>query len=294
MDQALKLREMAAQNRATRVSGPPPAPSPETPLRILAVTSGKGGVGKTSFSINFALALRSLGKRVALLDADLGLANVNVALGLPVRSTLQEVVSGERTMREVAVEGPEGLVLIPGGSGVQELADLDAAGRQRLVSGLSELAGLADILIVDTAAGISRNVLGFALAADTVVVVTVPEPPAIADAYGVIKTLLTEKRDADIRLVVNRTMQPFEGRAVYEKLDLVAQRFLHTRLRSLGAIPDDETVPRCVRQQKAFFLECPGSQPSRAVRRMAEDLAGEGNGTGGILGFLGRWMRWFR
>jgi len=294
VDQALELRRLAADRRSrvvSEVSGPEAAPEK---LRIVAVASGKGGVGKTSFTINFALALAQKGQRVAVLDADLGMANVNVALGMAVRASLHEVVRGERTMSEVMVEGPEGIQVIPGGSGVQELADLGEEGRAHLLAGLEELAHHADVLVVDTAAGISRNVLAFACAADTVVVVTVPEPPAIADAYGVIKALLHSKPGADVRLVVNRTMGPFEGKAVFEKLDLVVQRFLGARLRLFGQIPDDEVVPGSIRLQRPFLLAEPGAPSSRAVRRLAAEFLGESAGGGGLAGFLDRLVGWFR
>lgn len=265
------------------------------PLRILAVCSGKGGVGKTNFTINFALALREAGQRVVVLDADLGMANVNVALGMPVRASLVDVVSGEKRLAEVMVEGPGGILVIPGGSGVQELANLDEAGRAHLVGELATLGEQADVLLIDTAAGISRNVLAFASAAETVLVVTIPEPPAIADAYGMVKALIAEKQDADVRLVVNRTLRPFEGKAVHEKVNLVVQRFLGANVVPFGSIPDDETVPNCVRIQKPFFLHSPSSPSARAVRGMAQEFARQERAPSeGVGGFLDRLLRWFR
>lgn len=280
---------------ATRRADPTPAEDGAgDSLRILAITSGKGGVGKTNFTINFALALLERGVRVAVLDADLGLANVNVALGMAVRSSLHDVIRGEKTLAEVMLEGPGGLRVIPGGSGVAELANLGDDGRRRLLGQLRELASMADVLLIDTAAGLSKNVLAFAAAAETVIVVTVPEPPAIADAYGVMKALLTGRRDADVRLVVNRTLRAFEGKAVFDKLDLVVRRFLGVRIRSLGQIPDDEVVPACVRLQRPFLLEAPASPASQAVRRLAgEFLRGRGAGRG-LGGFLERFLGWFR
>lgn len=294
MDQALELRRLAAERRETRAAPAAVSGVGVHRLRIVAVTSGKGGVGKTNFTINFALALAERGERVAILDADLGMANVNVALGMAVRSTLHDVVLGHRTLTEVAVDGPGGVKVIPGGSGVSELANLGEEGRRRLVSGLAEVASFADVLLVDTAAGISANVLAFACAADSVIVVTVPEPPAIADAYGMMKALYHQKRDADVRLVVNRCMRPFEGKAVFEKLNLVVQRFLGAKLRNFGSIPDDEAVPACVRRQRPFLLEAPTSGSSKAIRRLAADYLGEQGAGGGLGGFLDRLVRWFR
>jgi flagellar biosynthesis protein FlhG len=293
VDQALELRRLAAEKREAAGEARP-SPATSRGMRIVAVTSGKGGVGKTSFTINFAMALAEQGIRVVILDADLGMANVNVALGMAVRSSLHDVVQGDRSLFEVMVEGPGGIKIIPGGSGVQELAEIDEAARGRLLEQIADLAKVADVLLIDTAAGINKNVLGFACAADTVVVVTVPEPPAIADAYGMIKSLLTRKRDADVRLVVNRTMRPFEGKAVFEKLDLVIHRFLGVRITSFGSIPEDDAVPDCVRRQQAVVLEVPNSAASKAVKRLAEVYLGDRReGQGGVRGFLQRLVRWF-
>lgn len=293
MDQALKLREMAFRLREPLDAHVVTAPV-RTP-RVLAVCSGKGGVGKTNFTINFGLALAARGRRVVVLDADLGCANVNVALGMSVRATLADVVRGERGIGEIVVEGPGGLLVVPGGSGVHELANLSGAGLDRLVGGLGELASMGDVLLIDTAAGISKSVVSFAQAADTVLVVTVPEPPAIADAYGMIKVLLSGQRGADVRLVVNRTLRMFEGRSVHEKLDLVVQRFLGARVKLFGQVPDDEVVPQCVRLQKPFLLQCPDSGGAQAVSRIADDFLAEGApAKGGVAGFLERLVRWFR
>ena len=293
MDQALELRRMAASRREAGLDADVPV-SEEAPLRIVAVTSGKGGVGKTSFTINFAMALAERGLRVAVLDADLGLANVNVALGMTVRTSLHDVVRGEKQLEEIIVEGPGGIQVIPGGSGVAELANLDDAQRTHLLDQLRGLSSLADVLLIDTAAGLGRNVLAFAAAADTVIVVTVPEPPAIADAYGVIKALLTQYRSADVRLVVNRTLRAFEGKAVYDKLSLVVRRFLGVSIRSMGHIPDDEVVPACVRQQRPFLLEAPESPSAQAVRRLASEFADDGTQGRGLKGFLNKLVGWFR
>jgi flagellar biosynthesis protein FlhG len=293
LDQALELRRLAAERRETQTAPAAVSGASSPRLRILAVTSGKGGVGKTNFTINFALALAERGERVAILDADLGMANVNVALGMAVRATVHDVVLGRRTLAEVAVDGPGGVKVIPGGSGVSELANLGHEGRTRLVEGLAEVGRFADVLLVDTAAGISANVLAFACAADTVIVVTVPEPPAIADAYGMMKALYHQRREADVRLVVNRCMRPFEGKAVFQKLDLVAQRFLGASLRHMGSIPDDEAVPACVRRQRPFLLEAPSAGSSKAVRKLAAEYLGEQGRGGGLGGFLERLARWF-
>ncbi|GAB4257818.1 MinD/ParA family protein [Thermincola ferriacetica] len=164
--------------------------------RIIAVTSGKGGVGKTNFTINFALSLMAYGQKVIVLDADLGLANIDVILGISPKYNLYHVLKGEKTIQEIIVPGPQGLQIIAGGSGIQELANLRRWQVEQFIAKLGELEGLADILIIDTAAGLSRNVMSFVLAADEVIVITTPEPTAITDAYGLVKVMTTKKRTA--------------------------------------------------------------------------------------------------
>ncbi len=263
--------------------------------RLIAVTSGKGGVGKTNFTINLALALRERGKRVTILDADLGMANVNVALGLKAPLSLFDVLEGGRTLEEVIIEGPQGIRIIPGGSGIAELADLDESSRRRLIGQFDALAGQCDVLLIDTAAGLTKNVLAFTLAADTVVVITVPEPPAIADAYAVMKAILTADPRADLQLVVNRVQRFFEGKLVYDKLSLVVRRFLGASIGRLGSIVDDPAVGESIRRQRPFLLEFPDSEASRMVREMVPRLFMEYKGeTRGLKGFIDSILGIFR
>jgi flagellar biosynthesis protein FlhG len=256
---------------------------------VIAVTSGKGGVGKTSFTINIGLAIAQRGKRVLILDADLGMANVNVAIGVPARYNLFDVILGRKTLREIVVEGPGGLLLVPGGSGIAELANIGEAQRQRLMEQFSGLGDMADIILVDTAAGLSKNVLAFAAAADSVIVVTIPEPPAIADAYAIMKSVFRERPDAEVNLVVNRIQRASEGRAVFDKLSLVVQRFLGKKIQSLGAISDDPHVSEAIRSQKPLLLKFPDAAASKAMKSMVPSLFVELKADeGGIVGFLKR------
>lgn len=295
-DQAVRLRELVEareRGQSATVAGLE-APCTAVP-RVIAVTSGKGGVGKTNFTINLGLALIERGKRVLVLDADLGMANVNVALGLPVQYNIFDVIIGRRSIRDVIVEGPAGMRIVPGGSGIAELANIGEAQRKRLLDEFAGLGDVADIVLVDTAAGLSRNVLAFAAAADTVVVITVPEPPAIADAYAIMKAVFRERPGADVQLVVNRIQRPSEGRAVHDKLSLVVKRFLGGSIEGLGAIDDDPLVSEAVRSQRPFLLAYPDAPASRAVREMVGRLFVELRPSeGGLAGFIKRLGRLLR
>ena len=295
-DQALKLREIAYERKAfqggalTNLVGVETQAAPRT----IAVTSGKGGVGKTSLSINLGLALAAQGKRVILLDADLGLANINVALGLRARYTLQDVLTGQRNIEQILIDGPGGIQIIPGASGIAELANITDGQRERLISSFSRLSKLADVLLIDTSAGLSRNVVSFALLADVVLVITVPEPPAIADAYGMIKALMQTNPAIDIKLVVNRILSSYEGKAVQDKISLVVRRFLNGSIDTVGCMRENTMVSDAVRAQKPLYLEHPQSPVACDVREIAAKLFPDGAQNGGLMsGFVDRLKRWF-
>lgn len=294
-DQALRLRAIARERRAGLREVAPAnlvglAPSPRT----IAVTSGKGGVGKTNLTINLGLSLAVRGKRVVVLDADLGLANVNVALGLKVKANLMDVLTGRRQIEEVLLEGPAGMLIVPGASGVTELANINDTQRERLIQSFTRLSKYADVLLIDTSAGISRNVLCFALLADQVLVVTVPEPTAIADAYGMIKSLIKANPSVDCKLVVNRVTSRFEGKAVHDKISLVVKRFLGSNIESLGSIREDTLVGESVRMQKPLSLEYPDCPTSRDIAALVPQLFGDLEpDRGKIMGFVDRLKRWF-
>src|SRR5438128_1314990 len=204
-------------------------PAPRQPLRrtrVLAVASGKGGVGKTNLTVNLAIALAREGKRAVVLDGDLGLANVDVLLGIHPRYTLQHVMSGQRSLGEVMVAAPGGIWVVPGASGLEELADMSEEQRQYLIGALGELDGRVDVLLIDTAAGVSREVSAFLEAAPEVIVVTTPEPAAITDAYALIKVASAASDGGPtLRLVVNQANDVGEAVGVARKLQTVARQF---------------------------------------------------------------------
>src|SRR5687768_7693687 len=214
------------------------------PVQVIAVTGGKGGVGKTSVAVNLATALGSTGKRVMLLDGDLGLANVDVFLGLSPRHTMAQVMSGERTLEEIIVESPYGVNVVPGASGVAELANMSAAAHLSLVQAFSGLTGRVDTLIVDTSAGISHSVLQFSQAAQHVLLVVCDEPASMTDAYALAKVLSRGHGINTFRVVANMVRSPGEGETLFRKLERVTSRFLDVTLDYIGEIPEDPYLRR--------------------------------------------------
>ena len=242
--------------------------------RAIAVTSGKGGVGKTNLAVNLAVCLAALGKKVCLLDADLGLANADVLCNLSPKVTLEHVVSGRCRLAEAMLLAPGGFRLIPGASGVARLADLDGERRLRLLSQLAALERLTDVLLIDTSAGLSTNVLAFAAAAHRVLVVTTPEPTAITDGYGMIKALLGPAPKARIELVVNMAANEQEACNVFDRMNRVSRTFLKRSLGYAGPVPMDGQVREAVRQRVPFVLYSPQAAATQAMRRLARGVAG--------------------
>ncbi len=293
-DQAQGLRALADQARRAFEFGDSVLVSPRKTARTIAVTSGKGGVGKTNFSTNLALLLAKTGQRVIVLDADLGLANLHVVLGVSPRYHLEHVMRGERTLKEILYNTPQGIQIIAGGSGIAELANLDDKQRQRFIDGLSELDDLADIILIDTGAGLSHNVLAFVLAVEEVIVVTTPEPTALADAYATIKVISRENPEAQLRLVVNMAANDAEAEATAERLRLVSKQFLNVDLDVLGYIPQDPSVPRAVRAQRPVVLDNPTAPMPRALGRIVDALGYRESRPAGVTGFLNRISRYFK
>ncbi|MFM1823532.1 MAG: hypothetical protein RI967_1798 [Planctomycetota bacterium] len=242
--------------------------------RAIAISSGKGGVGKTNLAVNLAVSLVARGRRVAVLDADLGLANADVLCGITPRATLEDVVAGDRTIDEVMVEAPGGFRLVPGASGVSRLADLGQMQRRSVLEQLMWLERSVDVLLIDTGAGIGANSMAFASAAHTILVTATPEPTAIADAYGAIKTLVARGCREGLGLVVNMVGSDEEATAVHARIDRVSRAFLNARIASYGSVPLDAAVRDAVRRREPFALASPAAPASRAVARLAQRLDG--------------------
>ncbi|HHW14737.1 MAG TPA: MinD/ParA family protein, partial [Firmicutes bacterium] len=242
-------------------------------MRVVTVASGKGGVGKTNLVVNLGIALARRGLQVGVLDADLGLANIDIVLGVVPPYNLVHVLRGEKTIGEIMLLGPEGMRIFAGGSGFYELANVAQWHLDRFIGGLRELDGTMDFCLVDTGAGIGRQVMSFVTAAQEAVVVTTPEPTAVTDAYGLVKTLALHNPEAVVRVVVNMVENQPEGAAVFDRLQTVARRFLGLELQYLGCVEWDPAVSRAVREQRPFVVGAPHSRAARAVQRLAEALS---------------------
>jgi len=262
------MRDMIDDNPAERgCEGPG--------IRVISVTSGKGGVGKTNVVVNLAIALSRLGKRCLVLDADLGLGNIDVMLGLTPEYNIGHVLRGEKTMADVVVEGPCGIKILPASSGVYELTDLSAADRLAVISHLetySASCGGLDIMLIDTAAGISSNVVFFNIASREIIVVTTPEPTAITDAYALMKVLSQRHGERAFLLVVNSVRSARQGLEVYRNISSAGDKFLNVSLDYLGCILHDESVHKSVARQKAVVEVYPDSRASASFAELAAAL----------------------
>ncbi|MCD6405322.1 MAG: MinD/ParA family protein, partial [Planctomycetes bacterium] len=293
LDQAAGLRRLVKATRGVR--------RPQGRARVLAVTSGKGGVGKSSFALNFAIAAGRYYQRVVLVDVDLGLANLDVMCGVKATAGLADVISGRKRLFEVAVPiagRPSGrdtrrVDLIPGASGVAYLADLPDEDRARLLAQLEIIERQADLVILDTGAGVSRNVIRIAAAADEVFVVTTPEPTSITDAYAVVKLVSREREHGTLRLVVNQASSRGEASKVAARIASVARRFLSVTVEPAGSILTDRKAGEAVRLRRALVTAFPASPAALDISTIARRLRGTAK-TSAKTGFVGRLKRAFR
>ncbi|MCP9471307.1 MAG: MinD/ParA family protein [Nitrospira sp.] len=237
--------------------------------RVVAVSSGKGGVGKTNVVANWAVALGRSGKRVLVLDADLGLGNLDVLLGLVPRYTIEHVLSGVCTLKEICLEGPAGIQVLPASSGVPHLTSLTESQQLVIQEQLEDLAVGMDVLLIDTGAGISPNVTFFASAAHEIVIVVTPEPTSLTDAYALIKVLTRRYRERRFKVLVNQARGPREAAEVFRRLDTAVDRFLQVAVEPIGYVPHDDYVPLAVMRQKAVADLFPDSPAAQAFARLA-------------------------
>ncbi len=275
-DQAEQLRAlMKDKNKVSDdpIPVPDPAARANRKTRIITITSGKGGVGKTNISTNMAIAYGQMGKKVIVIDADLGLANVNVMMNLIPQYNLYHVIRKQKKMSEIILDTGYGIKLVAGASGFSKIANMTEDERNSFISEMYTLSD-ADIIIIDTSAGVSKNVLGFVAAADEVIIVTTPEPTSITDAYGIIKIIATEVDNLNINLkmIVNRVNNASEGKRVADRMTQIAAQFLNLKVEYLGFIYDDQLVPQSVLRQKPFVIADPKGKASVCLRHIVSRI----------------------
>lgn len=275
LDQAAKLRELINDRKGIFKQTVSQKDQVVEDARIICITSGKGGVGKTNFTINLAIELSKLGNRVVIIDADLGLANIDVVLGTIPKYTLLDVVHNDKSIEEVMVTGPSDIKIISGGSGITELIDISSSFIQQLIEKFHSVNNYADIILIDTGAGLSNSVLSFALAAQEVIIVTTPEPTSITDAYAMIKVINLKEKNKKIKVMINRIGNITEGNAAFEKLKNAVKRFLSTDLYKLGYIFEDGSVVKSVKKQVPFTVEYPNSIASKNIKSIAMRLTND-------------------
>jgi len=254
MDQAQGIRQMKSQH----------------PVRVIAVTSGKGGVGKSNVTVNLAVTLAQSGERVMLMDADMGLANIDVLLGLNPGLNLSHVVNGECSLEETIIEGPAGIKIVPASSGIASMSDLTPAQNAGVIRSFSELTEPVDTLLIDTAAGLSDSVVSYTRAAREVIVVVCDEPASITDAYAMVKVMNRDYGVERFHVLANQAHGPQQGRELYNKLARVSQKFLDVTLDFLGSIPYDDCLKKAVQKQKAVVEAFPRSPAALAFKQIAK------------------------
>lgn len=271
--QALRDKVLAPTNNEARAT------------RIITVSSGKGGVGKSNFTVNFALALQAKGYKVLIFDADIGMANINVLLGATPKYSLYHLLKKERTIEEVIYTGTNGLQFIAGGSGFNDLVNLSESDLDRFINEVSKLNGEVDFIIFDTGAGLSKETLKFILSAQETILVTTPEPTAMTDVYALIKMVSSLGLNIKFRLVINRVTHRNEGKHTADKLSLAAKRFLSIDVPTLGYIEDDVNVTKAVKKQIPFTIAYPHCAASKSIQQLTErflvereDVHGDDNG----------------
>jgi flagellar biosynthesis protein FlhG len=276
-DQAARLRSMARRGAAAPAAAParvsPVCAGRATLCRSIAVTSGKGGVGKSNIALLLAQSLARCGKRVLLFDADLGLANIHILLGMNPRHNLSHVVNGECGLEEIVCGGPGGISIIPGASGVEAMANLDAVALESLVRALTKLEARHDFMIIDIGAGIGQASMRISAAADTALLVLTPEPTSLADAYATAKVLFSRGM-AHVSVMVNMAVSDREGTEMYEKLRALVKNFLKKDIILAGVLPLDKDIPRCIRTQRNLFLEKPAAAVLTRIGGYARGVCG--------------------
>ncbi len=272
-DQAGNLRRMINESNKQKIT------NDCKNARVITVTSGKGGSGKTNFVVNLALSLAKKNKKVVIIDADLGLANIEILFGIIPNKNLLHLIKGEEKIEDILIEGPMGIKFISGGSGLNELANLDRQGQMKIINGFMYLDNMFDYIIVDTGAGISNVVLSFIYSADNSIIVTTSEPTAITDAYSLLKVINEDNaKDLDIGVVINKTDTFNEGKKSFDKLQLVTNKFLGIDVKNLGYIKYDQNLIKAVKKQVPILISFPDSYYSKCIEDVCDNLLNTING----------------
>lgn len=299
IDQAEKLREMV--NNLNKNAGTDFKKEPinlNKRAKVITVTSGKGGVGKTNITVNMAIALSQRGYRVVIIDADLGLSNVDVIFGIVPQYTLLDAINSERSILDILCEGPGNIKFISGGSGVKELINLDKNSLDSFMANMSLLDHIADYILIDTGAGLSDTVMNFVLSADEVLLVVTPEPTSITDAYALVKTVSSVKKECKINAIINRAESEMEAKNVYNNFAMVADRFLGMKIEYVGYLPFDQTFIKSVKMQKPYLISFPKNFTSKLIHELAntfveKELSQQQTSKTGIKGFINRFVGLF-
>ncbi|MCZ8238324.1 MAG: MinD/ParA family protein [Leptospiraceae bacterium] len=284
MDQAANLRKLTEGTTNLKL-----VPNQARPMtKIIAIASGKGGVGKSTLSVNLAIAIAKAGHKVLIFDGDLGLANINVLLGIIPKYNLYHVVKGHKSLKDIIIQTQDGVDIIAGASGYSQLANLNDTQRNNLIKGFADLDNY-DYMIIDTGAGISSNVIGLVMPADEVIVVTTPEPTAITDSYGLIKSIVSQTKDKNLKILVNRVRSAIEGKKVADRVIDISGQFLEVQVENLGFIFQDEEVEKSIREQKPYITNSPRSKAAACLTRITHTLLQTENtdsDTEGLAGFI--------
>lgn len=297
-DQAQNLRKLVNERQNADKSSEPIYgdalldQAGEGNCRVIAITSGKGGVGKTNLTVNLAIALAMRGKKVLIIDADLGMANVDVLLGTSSKYNLLHLVREDMMLQDVLSEGPYGIKYLSGGSGIEKLANLDYPELKQITDKLYQCEKFADIILLDTGAGLGKNVLNFLLAADEVLLVTTPEPTAMTDAYAIMKAYSVYAENPYMRIIVNRVYDDGEGSSVFNKLIKTADKFLNLPIFPLGEIYEDRNLMKAVKAQKPLLISYPNTISAKCIKAIALNLLEEKDVVvgRGLRGFLERFI----
>ncbi|MDQ0193472.1 MinD/ParA family protein [Paenibacillus wynnii] len=289
MDQAQSLRQLVSSQDSKRSN------DGEVSARIITVCSGKGGVGKSNFTLNFALSLKAMGKRVLLFDADIGMANIDVLMGVTAKYNLYHLLKREAEIEQIIQLGPGSLPFIAGGSGMDELFSLSEADLNYFTTQIEQIADQMDFILFDTGAGLSKETMKFITSADDCLVVTTPEPTAITDAYALMKVVHKSHPEVSFKLIVNQAGDEKEAISTSDRIRLAADRFLQLDLPFLGYISADTHVVQAVKKQIPFSMAFPNSSASKDIQRLAYSyLAGSPEETSklqGIKGFISKWLK---